>query len=172
MEVQFRMSPHIAEFFCFLTSPAYAAPCYLWLEPRRLPPAFHLALVSCLLTAIFSTIYHASLTKITSTLDAGQAVVTFWLVSLLLAQYLSFSLHVGVWVVLGGIYARSWRKTATLSILLTSIVVPYSMYVLCSNGESLAAGAFLAGVACFLLDRFKFLPLHSVWHLLGACVCV
>ena len=143
MELQFRISPHIAEFFCFLTSPAYAAPCYLWLEPRRLPPAFHLALVSCLLTATFSTIYHASLTKITSSLDAGQAVVTFWLVSLLLAQHLSISLHVGVWLALGGIYARSWRKTATLSIFLTSLVVPSSMYVLCRHGEALAAGIYL-----------------------------
>jgi hypothetical protein len=39
--------------------------------PGRLPFAFHLALTSCLLTAIFSTVYHMTLTKITSTLDAG-----------------------------------------------------------------------------------------------------
>jgi len=31
----------------------------------------HLALLSCLLTATFSTLYHMTLTKITSSLDAG-----------------------------------------------------------------------------------------------------
>lgn len=173
METKFVISPHIAEFFCFLTSPAYAAPCTIWLQPklqpRNLPPAFHLALLSCFLTATFSTIYHASLTKITSSLDAGQAVVTFWLVALLLAQQRSLALHLSVWLLIAGIYVWNWRKTAVLSIGLTSLVVPYSMYILCTKSEGWAALAFFCGVVCFLLDRFKIAPLHAAWHVLGRC---
>ena len=141
MEPRFAISPYIGEFFCFITSPAYAAPCTLWWTHHTgmMPAAVHLALVSCCLTAVFSTLYHATLTKITSSLDAGQAVVTFWLVSLLLCGVTSLAIHAAAVAVLAAIYARSWRKTATISIILTSFVVPPAMYVLTTTGEAMAA---------------------------------
>jgi hypothetical protein len=47
-------------------------------------------------------------------------------------------------LVIGGvlaIYVYSWRKTALISIVLTSLVVPPSLYILCTNGE---VGYFLS----------------------------
>jgi len=84
-------------------------------------------LVSCLLTAVFCTIYHATLMKIFSTLDAAQAVVTFWICSLLLLKIDNIACHIGVVGVLAAIFTYSWRKTATIALVLTAVVVPSSV---------------------------------------------
>jgi hypothetical protein len=103
MEPKFYVSRNIAEFWCAITSPAYAAPCIFWTE-EDLPWTFHLILFCCFSTAVISTAYHAILNKVVyscstqiadkfmlllfqilSTLDVGQAVITFYLVALVLA---------------------------------------------------------------------------------------
>ena len=64
-QVKYGTHPLFAEFFCTITSPAYAAPCSLWFraEAARFPPGFHVALACCALTALWSTVYHARLSK-------------------------------------------------------------------------------------------------------------
>jgi len=65
-QVKFGTHPRIAEFFCMLTSPAYAAPCSLWLRAQASSYTWeiHVALTCCALTALWSTVYHARLSKV------------------------------------------------------------------------------------------------------------
>jgi len=64
-----------------------------------------------------------------STLDAGQAVLTFYSVSMLLVGVESLSIHLSVLAAVATAFVYSWRKTATLALILTSFVVPPSMCV-------------------------------------------
>uniref|UniRef100_A0A7S4M0N7 Uncharacterized protein n=1 Tax=Guillardia theta TaxID=55529 RepID=A0A7S4M0N7_GUITH len=171
-ETKFLVHPHIAEFYCFLTSPAYLLPCSLWWSSTSsLPTCFHVALIFCAQTAFFSLIYHATVMKALGSLDAAQAVMTFYTVSLILAGVLDMKVHLVVIAVLCSLFVYNWRKTAKLSIYLTSLVVPYSMYTLWINGEWLADVVFVVGVASFLLDRYRCIPLHSLWHACAAFTC-
>ena len=49
-----------------LTSPSYAAPCSLWLRSQAssYTAEIHVALTCCALTALWSTVYHARLSKV------------------------------------------------------------------------------------------------------------
>jgi len=112
--------------------------------------------------------------------------MTFYTVSLILAGVLDMKVHLVpmarrasgglkslqvVIAVLCSLFVYNWRKTAKLSIYLTSLVVPYSMYTLWINGEWLADVVFVVGVASFLLDRYRCIPLHSLWHACAAFTC-
>ena len=62
MENKYFVSSSIAEFWCTVTSPAYAAPCIFWIF-HDMTVSLHLVLSCCALTALFSTLYHTMLTK-------------------------------------------------------------------------------------------------------------
>jgi hypothetical protein len=72
--------------------------------------------------------------KIFSTLDAAQAVVTFWICSLLLLKIDDIACHIGVVGVLAAVFTYSWRKTATIALVLTAVVVPSSVRSVCLLG--------------------------------------
>jgi hypothetical protein len=59
-------------------------------------------------------------------------------------------------LVIGGIlviYIYTWRKTALISIVLTSLVVPPSLYILSTHGE---VGYFLCLLSPYLVLCFCF----------------
>ncbi|KAI3639139.1 hypothetical protein MIR68_002669 [Amoeboaphelidium protococcarum] len=103
MEPKYAMSKHVAEFWCTVTSPAFALPALLYIyplntsflilvqdtnkaltaTPQKVEFTFftHLCLCFSVFTAIMSTKYHQCLCKIYSSLDAGFATVMAYLLA-------------------------------------------------------------------------------------------
>ncbi len=65
--------------------------------------------------------------QVLSSLDAGQAVVTFYTIALLLAGVHDLRTHLCTILALFSIFAHCWRKTAVISLVLVLLVVPHSL---------------------------------------------
>ena len=83
-EPKYAVSPYLAEFYCTLTSPLFALPVMIYaLDWDDLPVMgwlFHASVFASVLVATASTLYHATLYRLWSTLDTCLAAVMLWVV--------------------------------------------------------------------------------------------
>ncbi|KAF9984011.1 hypothetical protein BGZ75_004414 [Mortierella antarctica] len=134
--------------------------------------------------ALTSMLYHATLYKIFSSLDACFATIMFYIntihllkslpdpYALMVPDLISAVVH-SPWtpyLVATGMMALfifSWQRTAMLSLLLMVVMIPATIWGFVAH-ESWAGLAFgLVGLSMFAADRFKFFCGHSYWHLAG-----
>ncbi|OAQ33325.1 hypothetical protein K457DRAFT_15360 [Linnemannia elongata AG-77] len=178
-----------AEFYCTISSPCFALPILLYLDPtfRWSAPEIHithLAIFLSIVTAMTSTLYHATLYKIFSSLDACFATIMFYLNTIHLLRSLpephasmlpDLIASVVYWdwtpyVMCTGMIALfvfSWKKTAMLSLLLMVSMIPATIWGFVAHECWIGLGFGLLGLTMFALDRFKFFSGHSYWHLAG-----
>ncbi|KAG9326555.1 hypothetical protein KVV02_001482 [Mortierella alpina] len=178
-----------AEFYCTISSPCFALPVLLYCDPsfRWSAPEIHtthFAIFLSVLTALTSMLYHATLYKIFSSLDACFATIMFYIntihllkslpdpYALMIPDLISAVVH-SPWtpyLVATGMIALfifSWQRTAMLSLLLMVVMIPATIWGFVAH-ESWAGLAFgLVGLSMFAADRFKFFCGHSYWHLAG-----
>ncbi|KAF8924598.1 hypothetical protein EDD21DRAFT_418091 [Dissophora ornata] len=178
-----------AEFYCTISSPCFALPLLLYLDPtfRWSAPEIHTTHFTILLsviTAITSTLYHATLYKIFSSLDACFATIMFYLntiqllrslpdpYAMMVPDLISTAVHWGwtPYLLTSGMMALfifSWKRTAMLSLLLMVLMIPATIwgFVVHESWVGLAFG--LLGLSMFAADRFKLFCGHSYWHLAG-----
>ncbi len=89
--------------------------------------------VDCDSRSAIRTIAHASypssfaLLQVLGSIDAGQAVVTFYMIAGLMTGTTDIRIFLAVDAILVGIFVLSWRKTAKLAVILTAFVVPHAM---------------------------------------------
>ncbi|CAO3567381.1 unnamed protein product [Mortierella alpina] len=178
-----------AEFYCTISSPCFALPLLLYCDSsfRWSAPEIHtthFAIVLSVLTALTSMLYHATLYKIFSSLDACFATIMFYINTIHLLKSLPdpYALmvpdliaavvhsHWTPYLVATGLMALfllSWQRTAMLSLLLMVVMIPATIWGFVAH-ESWAGLAFgLLGLSMFAADRFKFFCGHSYWHLAG-----
>ncbi|KAF9962022.1 hypothetical protein BGZ72_000089 [Mortierella alpina] len=178
-----------AEFYCTISSPCFALPILLYCDPsfRWSAPEIHtthFAIFLSVLTALTSMLYHATLYKIFSSLDACFATIMFYINTIHLLKSLPdpYALmvpdliasvvhsHWTPYLVATGMMALfifSWQRTAMLSLLLMVVMIPATIWGFVAH-ESWAGLAFgLLGLSMFAADRFKFFCGHSYWHLAG-----
>jgi len=66
-----------------------------------------------------------------------------------------------------GLFVSRWPDTTQLSMNLFILVVPVAEYGLYRLGCYGTVVLSLVALSCFVVDRLKFLPGHTLWHLLG-----
>ncbi|KAF9915533.1 hypothetical protein BX616_005961 [Lobosporangium transversale] len=178
-----------AEFYCTISSPFFALPVLLYLDPafRWSAPdihATHFAIFLAVVTALTSTLYHATLYKLFSSLDACFATIMFYTntisllrslpdpYALMLPDLISTIVH-WYWTpyimstCMVTLFLFSWRRTAMLSLLLMILMIPASVWGFVAH-ESWAGLAFgLVGLSMFAADRLRLFCGHSYWHLAG-----
>ncbi|KAF9111644.1 hypothetical protein BGX27_004624 [Mortierella sp. AM989] len=178
-----------AEFYCTISSPCFALPLLLYLDPsfRWSAPdihATHFTIFLSVMTAAASTLYHATLYKIFSSIDACLATIMFYLNTIQLLRSLPdpyammvpdvissiIHSHWTPYLLTSGmitVFIMSWKKTAMLSLLLMVLMIPGAIWGFVAH-ESWAGLAFgLIGLSMFAADRFKLFCGHSYWHLAG-----
>ncbi|KAF9909188.1 hypothetical protein EC991_008948 [Linnemannia zychae] len=178
-----------AEFYCTISSPCFALPILLYLDPsfRWSAPEIHithLAIFLSVVTAMTSTLYHATLYKIFSSLDACFATIMFYLNTIHLLRSLpspyasmlpDLIASVIFWdwtpyvmcTVMITLFIVSWKRTAMLSLLLMISMIPATIWGFVAHESWLGLGFGLLGLTMFAMDRFKFFCGHSYWHLAG-----
>ncbi|KAG0243616.1 hypothetical protein BGW41_001827 [Actinomortierella wolfii] len=184
-----------AEFYCTVTSPFFALPLSLYLDPgfRWSAPDAHLmhfTIWLSVLTAIVSSTYHATLYKLFSSLDACLATIMFYLNTIHLmrsmpepyqkmtkdamvvpdplADWLGWdSMPYVLVVVLATLFLLSWQKTAKLSMLLMIPMIPASIWGFVAHESWLGLVCGVTGLGMFAADRFHYFCGHSWWHLAG-----
>ncbi|KAG0270595.1 hypothetical protein BGZ95_001628 [Linnemannia exigua] len=178
-----------AEFYCTISSPCFALPILLYLDPsfRWSAPEIHithLAIFLSVVTATTSTLYHATLYKIFSSLDACFATIMFYLNTIHLLRSLpspyasmlpDLIASVVFWnwtpyvmcTAMVTLFVVSWKRTAMLSLLLMVSMIPATIWGFVAHESWLGLGFGLLGLTMFALDRFKFFCGHSYWHLAG-----
>ncbi|KAF9093452.1 hypothetical protein BGX23_003324 [Mortierella sp. AD031] len=178
-----------AEFYCTISSPCFALPVLLYLDPtfRWSAPEIHIthfAIFLSVITALTSTLYHATLYKIFSSLDACFATIMFYINTIHLLRSLPDPYAMMVpdliasvvhwdwtpYVVCVGmmcLFVVSWKKTAMLSLLLMVSMIPATIWGFVVHESWAGLGFGLVGLSMFALDRFKFFCGHSYWHLAG-----
>ncbi|KAF8933359.1 hypothetical protein BGZ47_010893 [Haplosporangium gracile] len=178
-----------AEFYCTISSPCFALPVLLYLDPsfRWSAPEIHithLAIFLSIVTAMTSTLYHATLYKIFSSLDACFATIMFYLNTIHLLRSLpephasmlpELIASVIYWdwtpyvmcISMIALFVVSWKKTAMLSLLLMVSMIPATIWGFVAHECWMGLGFGVLGLAMFAMDRFKFFCGHSYWHLAG-----
>ncbi|KAF9131931.1 hypothetical protein BGW39_001097 [Mortierella sp. 14UC] len=178
-----------AEFYCTISSPCFALPILLYLDPsfRWSAPEIHithLAIFLSVVTAMTSTLYHATLYKIFSSLDACFATIMFYLNTIHLLRSLpspyasmlpDLIASVVFWdwtpyvmcTAMITLFIISWKRTAMLSLLLMVSMIPATIWGFVAHESWLGLGFGLLGLTMFAMDRFKFFCGHSYWHLAG-----
>ncbi|KAI9145128.1 hypothetical protein BKA69DRAFT_1053273 [Paraphysoderma sedebokerense] len=81
LEPKYHVCSCVAEFYCTLTSPFFALPVLIYLDHSisSIPVVLNCTIWFSVLCAIVSTLYHATLFNVFSTLDACIATITFYL---------------------------------------------------------------------------------------------
>ncbi|KAF9378604.1 hypothetical protein CPB97_009480 [Podila verticillata] len=178
-----------AEFYCTITSPCFALPLLLYLDPsfRWSAPEIHsthFTIALSVLTALTSTLYHATLYKIFSSLDACFATIMFYLNTIHLLRSLPSPYASMVPALIGSVvhwewtpyviavgmttlFVISWQRTAMLSLMLMVMMIPATIWGFIVHEQWLGLGFGLIGLSMFAADRFKFFCGHSWWHLAG-----
>ncbi|KAF9315876.1 hypothetical protein BG003_002564 [Podila horticola] len=178
-----------AEFYCTITSPCFALPLLLYLDPsfRWSAPEIHsthFTIALSVLTALTSTLYHATLYKIFSSLDACFATIMFYLNTIHLLRSLPTPYASMVPALIGSVvhwewtpyviavgmttlFVISWQRTAMLSLMLMVMMIPATIWGFIVHEQWLGLGFGLVGLSMFAADRFKFFCGHSWWHLAG-----
>ena len=195
IEPKWRVHPHIAEFYCTVTSWAFALPLLVFIFPPpgglvySLPSGIHsipieAPLAFSALTAVFSTLYHWTLWEVFSSLDTALAVMTFFCASLVTTEavghtprslfpiesfpgYASREVQFTVALVLAVVFQRWWKTTEVPAVLLFALCLPVPMWNLWLMDEIWCAVSIPLAVVFFLLDRLKVAPTHPLWHLIG-----
>lgn len=179
----------LAEFYCTITSPCFALPLFLYLDPsfRWSAPEIHsthFTIALSVLTALTSTLYHATLYKIFSSLDACFATIMFYLNTIHLLRSLPSPYASMVPALIGSVvhwewtpyviavgmttlFVISWQRTAMLSLMLMVMMIPATIWGFIVHEQWLGLGFGLVGLSMFAADRFKFFCGHSWWHLAG-----
>ncbi|KAG0252672.1 hypothetical protein BG011_006852 [Mortierella polycephala] len=178
-----------AEFYCTISSPFFALPVLLYLDPafRWSAPEIHtthFAIFLSVVTALTSTLYHATLYKIFSSLDACFATIMFYINTIQLLRSLPEPYAMMVpdviasivhWnlapyvlsVAMMALFIFSWKRTAMLSLLLMVLMIPATIWGFVVHESWLGLGFGLLGLTMFAVDRFKVFCGHSYWHLAG-----
>ncbi|KAG0203991.1 hypothetical protein BGX28_003919 [Mortierella sp. GBA30] len=184
-----RVITKAAEFYCTVSSPCFALPILLYADPsfRWSAPEIHtthFAIFLSVLTALTSTLYHATLYKVFSSLDACFATIMFYIntihllrslpdpYAMLIPDLISTVVHSNwtPYLLTTGmmtLFIFSWKKTAMLSLLLMVVMIPASIWGFVAHESWMGLGFGLVGLAMFAADRFKFFCGHSYWHLAG-----
>ena len=204
VEAKYAVHPHVAEFWCTVTSWAFALPLLVLVYPP--PGGLHYSLpggidsipieaplILSFLTAVFSTLYHWTLWKLFSSLDAAVAVMTFYSASLVTVQAVGHDPHTVLSMLLGDgavapfdlpsfashevqllsvlglgtIFLVSWRKTAVPSVVLFGLFLPVTLYHFWLINSPVSALSIGIAVGFFLIDRLKIAATHPLWHLVG-----
>ncbi|KAF9429981.1 hypothetical protein BGZ94_008786 [Podila epigama] len=178
-----------AEFYCTITSPCFALPLLLYLDPafRWSSPdihSTHFTIALSVITALISTLYHATLYKIFSSLDACFATIMFYLNTIhllrslpdpyaaLMPELIAMVVHCpwtpyAIATVMTTLFVISWQRTAMLSLMLMVMMIPATIWGFVVHESWAGLGFGLVGLAMFAADRFKFFCGHSWWHLAG-----
>ncbi|KAG0362797.1 hypothetical protein BG005_004174 [Podila minutissima] len=160
-----------AEFYCTITSPCFALPLFLYLDPsfRWSAPEIHsthFTIALSVLTALTSTLYHATLYKIFSSLDACFATIIMvpaLIGSVVHCEWTPYVIAAGMTT----LFVISWQRTAMLSLMLMVMMIPATLWGFIVHEQWLGLGFGLVGLTMFAADRFKFFCGHSWWHLAG-----
>ncbi|KAI8053218.1 hypothetical protein BDF22DRAFT_683320 [Syncephalis plumigaleata] len=177
MEEKYAVCPCVAEFWCSITSIAFASPAlvYLFMPLQAIPWQVHVCCIFGVLSALASTIYHCTLFKLFSSLDAAIACTTMHVFMLLVLStsysHLSWMHNYGFWLlnvvsVLVYILHR-WENTAKPAVQVIAISAFLFSVGLVQLGAWNALFAGWSGITCFLLDRKHVMPVHSIWHIGG-----
>eukprot|EP00835_Amoeboradix_gromovi_P005588 NODE_539_length_6967_cov_0.428800.p4 type:complete len:223 gc:universal NODE_539_length_6967_cov_0.428800:4842-5510(+) len=174
MEKKNTHSKHIKEYYCTLTSPAFALPlifCFMNVELHSLTIQ---AILCSVIAGIMSTIYHATLYTITSTIDVCCAAIANYVVCLAIISHKyhlrdSIFDHVSIFVILALIllYGYNWRGTSHVVIPTMGFAAVCQGIVLLLAGDYLALLVGIIAVGCYILDKLNILPLHPLWHVMG-----
>jgi len=113
IEAKYVVHPHIAEFWCTVTSCAFALPLLMLIYPP--PGGLHYSLASginsipveaplflSVMTALWSTLYHWTLWDLFSTFDEACAIMTFYSASLVMLQAAGHDPHSVLSYLFGG----------------------------------------------------------------------
>ncbi|KAG0049541.1 hypothetical protein BGZ83_005696 [Gryganskiella cystojenkinii] len=131
-----------------------------------------------------SMLYHATLFKIFSSLDACFATVMFYLNTLALLRSLPEPYAMMVPELISSIvqwdatpyvmavgmislFILSWKRTAMLSLMLMVLMIPATIWGFIVHESWIGLGFGLLGLSMFAADRFHFFCGHSYWHLAG-----
>ena len=182
------VSPHVAEFYNSLSSLAFVvAGLSMWLTARslRLPAALLAAGPLTVLTGLASAAFHATLTLEGQRVD--ELFETLSLVALLHGAQASARALVHAAAAAAGVLFVSAFLFTEVHLIAVAVATGAQLAGLAQRLPSVAArvraaaGAGLAGAACWLADRLlcSFLSdslplnpqLHAWWHVLGA-VCL
>jgi hypothetical protein len=159
----------------------------------NIPPMTYVAIGLSVMAAVMSTIYHARLTRLWSTCDVCVAVSAYYLHTMALLWVVHHKEtkemklkrhHTATWVktlwtmttsydpytfaqtvIMGfiGLFTWKWETTANLSVGLMAALLPVSIGIHMHLQEYLALFFGLSGIACFMLDRKKIAPTHSLY---------
>ena len=185
MEAKYRIHDNIAEFWCFVTSIFYGSSLLLylikeedWFEGWRAPASLggwptyiHFSIAISVLVMICSAVYHISLFEVLGCVDCFLA--SFIFASVTMTTFgVDILTQLGVLLGIGVLNLYAWRYSTRIALIVVALIYPFAM-LSCSRMKSYYGGAVFmlitTGVACFILDRMGFAPLHSLWHILGGC---
>jgi hypothetical protein len=181
MESKYCICSGIAEFWCCVTSIAYASSILIYAVPRSewssvwhnlgyLPPYLHICCFGGVIVAFVSGFYHALLWEGLGSIDCSMAI------SLAFAVLMT-SLGIPFWyqfaVLLPCIltFLAFWRQGNILALFLGAVGCPFNIWNCAIRGWYLGALSMIfmfLGISCFVLDRLKKFPLHSLWHVFSA----
>ena len=174
MEKKFTHSRRIQEYYCTITSPAFAIPlCFLFMDVELHSLTIQ-AIFCSVLAGFMSTVYHATLYKITSTLDVCCAAIANYVVCIAIISHkygLRDSLfdHASMVVVtlLIVLYGYNWRGTSHVVIPTMGFAAVCQAIVLLLAGDYVALFVGAVAIGCYLLDKLQIAPLHPLWHIFG-----
>lgn len=180
MESKYRVHPNIAEFWCFLTSFFYGSSLLLyfvkeeewfekWREAAGWPDFIHFSIAISVLVMICSATYHCTLFEVSGCIDCFLA--SFIVASVTMSTFgIDMITQVGVLLGLGALNMIMWRHSTRLALIVVGFVYPFvalSCMKMKGYYGAIVFSLISLGVVCFLLDRMGYVPLHSVWHILG-----
>ncbi|KAI9595589.1 hypothetical protein BDF19DRAFT_440950 [Syncephalis fuscata] len=177
MERKYAVCPCVAEFWCSITSIAFASPIliYLFVPYNLISWQIHVCCIFGILSASASTIYHWTLFKLFSSLDAAIACTTMHVFMLLVLgecyPYQSWIRSSSFWIsnvvlVLAYILHR-WENTAKPAVQVISFSATLFSWGLMQLEEWYALVFGWLGIICFLVDRKNMVAAHSIWHIGG-----
>ena len=174
MERKHTHSRHIQEYYCTITSPAFAIPLLFCIKDVELHSLTAQAIFFSCLAGFMSTVYHATLFKITSTLDVCFAAIANYVVCIAIISHrynLRDSLfdHSSILVItlLVLLYGYNWKGTSHVVIPTMGVAAVSQGVVLVLAGDFLSLGVGIVAISCYLADKLKIAPLHPLWHLFG-----
>lgn len=178
MELKYRIHPKIGEFWCFITSLFYGSSLLLYLVKKEdwfkewstgWPIYVHFSVAISVIVMICSAIYHSCLLEITGCIDCFFA--SFMYASATMTVFgVDMMTQIGVLLLLGVIHLNTRRYITRIAIIIMTLIFPFALLSY-TRMKSYYGGTIFAlisiGVVCFLMDRMKYAPLHSVWHILS-----
>eukprot|EP00834_Sanchytrium_tribonematis_P001345 NODE_32_length_37098_cov_1.132760.p15 type:complete len:230 gc:universal NODE_32_length_37098_cov_1.132760:12560-11871(-) len=174
MECKNEHSRYIKEFYCTVTSPFFAIPLIFYFQEDTLHSLTYQAIAASVIAGIMSTIYHATLYCITSTMDVCCAAIANYIVCLAIISH-KYNLrdsmfdHVSTFAVIGliALYGYNWRKTSHVVIPTMGIGAFSQGIVLLIAGDYFALFVGIIAISCYLLDKLQIAPFHPLWHVFG-----